>query len=264
MQAKERIDQVRQLLRSTSSVLQNDDERVCWTHSNECPRHSTRSHTNPFQNCQCNFGKISPNILTSLQRLLEAPPTASLQNEDESKTFRARLNKQKADQVADFFGMVTNIIGGPGLNPNIKGQRPSEPNPGLLLSSMCETLESGRSLWGTNGVISNSFRREWAINELLVGLLNERLRPGEEPLPVPYSVLRNSDDLQHEQPPVEGNMEVEGGGVGGGEDGTCNMTLIHTPFFPAQEIVDLFLTMPGTRCSKWKANLPDEISIQTF
>ena len=83
-----------------------------------------------------------------------------------------------------------------------------------------ENLESGRSLWGRNGVISNSFQRVWAIIELLVGLVNERLLPGEERLALPFTLCSNSGGLRY--PSVQSQcLSGYASALGTGMHGQC-------------------------------------------
>lgn len=130
-------------------------DQICWVHSQGCSRYGGKLNGNPFQDCQCNFGKFTPDILNRLQDLIGTPPRALPGVADENnsiKYFRPKLNKRKSDLVADFFGMKTGILGGKSYNPNLREGRDSRTDPGLLFSCVCENLESGRSLWGRNGV----------------------------------------------------------------------------------------------------------------
>ncbi len=52
---------------------------------------------------------------------------------------------------------------------------------------MCTAEETtlNHGIWGNDGVVSNTMRHSWNIIAILVELVNERLRPDEEALPVP-------------------------------------------------------------------------------
>jgi hypothetical protein len=169
--------------------------------------------TNAFDRCTCNFGKFNPAILKCLEELIASEFVEDYSNRNtasfiddhsdrntatderegshpaQKKTtrsagakFRATIDKRKAESVAHFLGFKTNC-----KNGKERLGRESEPNSALLVASLCEKLgnSSSRSLWGQEGVISNSLRRDWKIIRLLVNMINDRLLAGEEPLILP-------------------------------------------------------------------------------
>ena len=137
MQIEQRLNVARQHLRSLSSC---NGDQICWVHSQECSRYGGKLNGNPFQDCQCNFGKFTPAILSRLQDLIGTPPRASpdISNGTKSGKFRPYVDKRKSDLVADFFGMKTGILGGKSYNPNLREGRNSRTDPGLLFSCVCE------------------------------------------------------------------------------------------------------------------------------
>ena len=107
---------------------------------------------------------------------------------DDQKEFRPRLvNEARATKVAGFFGFLSNLARGKFKNDKARKGRVPEPRTNLLFNSMCTAEETTlhHGIWGNDGDDSNTMRHSWKIIAILVELVNERLRPGEEALPVP-------------------------------------------------------------------------------
>jgi hypothetical protein len=116
--------------------------------------------------------------------------------------FRPRIsNLARAEKVARFFGFLSNMVRGDFKSDKIRKNKTLSPQPILLFNSMCTAKETTQhhGIWGNDGVVSNTMRHSWKIIAILVELVNKRLRPGEDALPMPhiFDVLGGNRAAEH-------------------------------------------------------------------
>ncbi len=90
--------------------------------------------------------------------------------------------------MSEVFGFLSNMVRGDSESDKIRKNTTPSPQPHLPFNSgMCTAEETTvhHGIWGNHNIVSNSMCHSWKIIAILVELVNERLRPGEEALPMP-------------------------------------------------------------------------------